>query len=67
VAAAVAVAARAEPAQRKNAGKTSRSRTQMARISPSARGDQVLREMASDDANDAIAVLDRVRQIVCAR
>jgi hypothetical protein len=35
-------------------------------ISPSARGDQLLRELASDDANDAIAVLDRVRQIVCA-
>jgi hypothetical protein len=35
-------------------------------ISPSAKGDQMLREIASDDANDAIAVLDRVRQIVCA-
>ncbi len=35
-------------------------------ISPSAKGDQLLREVGLDDSNDAIAVLDRVRQLVCA-
>jgi len=35
-------------------------------MSPTAKGDQLLREIcSSDDANDAIAVLDRVRQLVC--